>query len=110
MNPQELISSLIAAAAAHTGLDPAEIIGKCRETAHVEARWACWSVMRANGMTLQSIARAFSRDHATIIYGLRRAGDDHGNRSNSFRQLCEAVDSASSLLQNAESIHPETKP
>ena len=102
MNPQELISSLIAAAAVHTGLDPAEIVGKCRETAHAEARWACWSVLRANGMTLQSIARAFSRDHATIIYGLRRAGDDHGNRSNSFRQLCEAVENHSCRNVNVE--------
>ena len=91
MKTAELVLSLVTTAADHSGLDAKQILGKRREVPLCEARWACWLVMRAHGLTLQEIGRAFRRDHGTVIHGLLRAVDDHGRRNNSFRQLCEAV-------------------
>ena len=91
MTTAELAVSLIRAAARHSGASPRLIISKDRSTPTVEARWACWLVMRDHGLTVAEIGSAFSRDHTSVCHGLERSKHHQGKREESFRDLCDFV-------------------
>lgn len=44
----------------------------CKFRTFVRIRWALWSVLRENGYTYSLIARAFNRDHSTVMHGIDR--------------------------------------
>lgn len=49
-----------------------DIMGKSRKAPITKARHLVWFVARQQGMTLQQIARAFDRDHTTVLHGIQR--------------------------------------
>jgi hypothetical protein len=58
-----------------TGLPPLVLISGAagRVRAHVRGRMQLASMLRADGWTIQAIARAMQLDHSTIAYYLREA-------------------------------------
>jgi hypothetical protein len=65
---------LAEAVADHLGVSALDVLGHRRHRPLVVARWAIWTVLRARGWSLPKIGDAFGRDHATVIFGLHRAG------------------------------------
>ncbi len=112
MTIPEQTASMIRAASIHTGLSVETITGPLRTSEATEARWACYVAMREAGMTLASIGAAFKRGHDTVIHGLNQAERDHGNRTNSFRQLCGAVRNHAALtapIRGINQSHQQTE-
>lgn len=44
----------------------------CKLLRFVRIRWALWSVLREAGYKFSIIARAFNRDHSSVIHGIDR--------------------------------------
>lgn len=66
------INEIVAQVADLTCLSAKEIMGRSRKAPITQARFLCWFVARQQGMTLHQIARAFGRDHTTILHGIQR--------------------------------------
>ena len=66
------INKIVAQVADLTCLPAKEIMGRSRKAPIAQARFLCWFVARQQGMTLHQIARAFGRDHTTILHGIQR--------------------------------------
>lgn len=102
MNPQDVVTSLIMAAAQFSGEPPQGIMGRRRHWALCQCRYAIWHELRAKGWTLQRIGAAFRRDHGTIINGLLRVRELKGKGETDFAHLCEFVHQAGNRLRNVE--------
>jgi chromosomal replication initiation ATPase DnaA len=76
-------------AAAFTGFTVDEIMGRKRDAALCETRWAIWRVMHERGVSYAGVARRFKRDHVTVISGLRKAESLHDSKA--FSMLLEAL-------------------
>lgn len=49
------------------------VVGKCRSPHFVEARWEIWWLcVNKLGRSMNAVAKAFGRDHTTIMYGVSR--------------------------------------
>jgi transcriptional regulator with GAF, ATPase, and Fis domain len=60
---------------AHTSAVPwAEVQGRSREAHIVAARWRIIAMLREGGCSIGTIARALSKDAATVRNALRRMG------------------------------------
>lgn len=66
------INEIVAQVAELTCLPAKDIMGRSRKAPIAQARFLVWFVARQQGMTLQQIARAFGRDHTTILHGIQR--------------------------------------
>lgn len=58
-----------------TGFRKMSILGRDKCQSVVYARFVYWFVMKRNGFSITEIARLCDRNHATIIYGLRRVNE-----------------------------------
>ena len=50
-----------------------EVAGRDREPRVSRARQAVWSLLEMRGMSRSAIARAFGRDHTTVVHGIAAA-------------------------------------
>lgn len=50
-----------------------EVAGRDREPRVSRARQAVWSLLEMRGLSRSSIARAFGRDHTTVVHGIAAA-------------------------------------
>ena len=66
------INEIVQQVSDFTCISVKDIMGKSRKAPIARARFLCWFVARQQGMTLQQIARAFGRDHTTILHGIQR--------------------------------------
>ena len=55
-----------------TGIAVKDLLGKSRMRRIAHARFLIWFIAHREGLTLQQIARAFDRDHTTILHGIQR--------------------------------------
>ena len=58
--------------AANHGITSAQIFGESKRRTIVQARWAVWRRMAADGLSPSAIARATNRDHSSVLHGLGR--------------------------------------
>lgn len=69
-----VLAAIGRAAAAEFGIPAVKLFGAGREPNLVAARWAAWLVAREwRGSSYPAIARAFGRDHTSVIHGVRLA-------------------------------------
>lgn len=66
------INEIVQQVSEFTCISVKDIMGKSRKAPITQARHLVWFVARQQGMTLQQIARAFDRDHTTILHGIQR--------------------------------------
>ena len=66
------INEIVQQVSEFTCISVKDIMGKSRKAPIAQARFLVWFVARQQGMTLQQIARAFDRDHTTILHGIQR--------------------------------------
>ena len=66
------INEIVQQVSDFTCISVKDIMGKSRKAPIAQARFLVWFVARQQGMTLQQIARAFDRDHTTILHGIQR--------------------------------------
>lgn len=69
----DLVTALVDASSALTGVSAAEILGRGRHIAPVAARHAVWLVLREQDWGLVQIGQAFGRDQATVWSGTQKA-------------------------------------
>ena len=55
-----------------TGVSVKELMSKRRTERIAHARFLIWFIAQREGMSLMQIARAFDRDHTTILHGIQR--------------------------------------
>ena len=67
-----------------------DIVGESREQKHVFARMIFAKLCREEGATVVKIAKEMKRNHATIIYYLRKYPDDY-QYTHEFRGYVNAV-------------------
>lgn len=73
MHLQPSTVDAVTEAVAHaSGVPRAEIVSRARHPHVAEARAMCWRLLFARGHSKSSIARAFNRNHATVIYHLNK--------------------------------------
>lgn len=68
---QKIISTV---AKAH-GLTYGEITGRRRTDEICKVRFLIYAILRERGLTQSAIGKAMGRDHAAVLYGLRRFRD-----------------------------------
>lgn len=66
------INEIVQQVSEFTCISVKDIMGKSRKAPVAQARFLVWFVARQQGMTLHQIARAFERDHTTILHGIQR--------------------------------------
>ena len=74
-------------------------MGKSRKAPIAQARFLVWFVARQQGMTLQQIARAFDRDHTTILHGIRSPDDPDSRYSEMPRFGADGILDAAQIDQ-----------
>lgn len=73
LTPGRLTAALAVAAEIY-GVPPVVLLGRGRETHVTRARHMVWAALyQACDGTISQIARAFGRDHTTVLYGIRVA-------------------------------------
>ena len=83
---RHMVGAIIRAACRASGRVPREITGQIRTWPITHWRLAAYAVARDEGWSYTYIARMFSgRDHATIIYGVRRAHERHADKIAAIR-------------------------
>lgn len=71
------VKHILASVAEDTGVSVSEILGSQRYAHIVKARWlAIHEVHKSTGWGSQRLGRLFNRDHATILYALKKAASD----------------------------------
>ncbi len=66
---------LVSVTAAHTGVSPRDILGRCRVPHIVSARHDAVAMVYSHGnRTFHQMARLFGLDHSTIIYIVKKRG------------------------------------
>ena len=69
-----LSAKLTRRAAKCYGLDPVKVVGKGQRPSYARCRWAVWEALRLRGFTSSvEVAKAFGRDHGTILKGWQKA-------------------------------------
>jgi chromosomal replication initiation ATPase DnaA len=66
-----MTAAIVKAVSATSGIPVANILGRGRPKAVSDARQVAYYVSRSLGHSYPAIARAFGRDRATIIHGVR---------------------------------------
>lgn len=66
-----VINDITAQVSDLTGIAVKDLLGKSRLRRIAHARFLIWFIASRQGLTLQQIARAFDRDHTTILHGIR---------------------------------------
>lgn len=67
-----LVAEVVAQVAHKHGLAPKDILSASRTAPIVRARHECWRRLRERGWSYPAIARAFDRDHTTVLAGVRK--------------------------------------
>jgi hypothetical protein len=62
-------------------LDPEVLLGACRLSEVVEARWLLMALLYRRGESIAAIGRVLGKNHSTIRHGLARAGVRPGTPS-----------------------------
>lgn len=76
--------------AEHHGLTRAQLLGPRKHQSVVKARHlAMWLARNLTGASYPELAKAFERDHATVIYGCRRV--ESRMEDESLRRSAEAI-------------------
>ena len=65
------ISMMVVDVAAEAGIPPAAILGPRRDKRTAQARQAVMYMARLDGHSLNDIGRVLSRDHTTIMHGIK---------------------------------------
>lgn len=71
-------------------VSPSEVFGRRRFASIAEARQCAMTVLRNRGYTFESIGRAFSRDHGTVVHASRKCRD-RIDVDRKFRDRWEAI-------------------
>lgn len=66
------ITEAMQAASARSSVDLETIMGPCKHSEVVAARWEGWAKAHAAGHAFAAIARATGRDHTSVMHGVRR--------------------------------------
>jgi len=61
-------------AARESGYSVAELLGPVKSHRMSRVRWWYWAEARKHGHSVSSIARAWNRDHTTIMHAFRKMG------------------------------------
>lgn len=73
MTPRVRLYACIAAANHGTTIN--RVMGQSRSRPEVQARWEVMRRLRDDGFSLPQIGAWMDRDHSTVLYGIRRAGE-----------------------------------
>lgn len=66
------ITEAMQAAAVRHGVDLETIMGPCKQSEIVAARWEGWAKAHAAGHAIAAIARATGRHHTSVMHGIAR--------------------------------------
>jgi hypothetical protein len=71
---EEYFTNLVAHSAHLSKVTPVKMMSKSRNQFVVEARNMCFNILRehTNEYALEGIGKAFNRDHATVIHGIKK--------------------------------------
>lgn len=64
--------SMLILEAQRGGLDPGAVLSHQRKRGLCYARFQVWRKLKSQGFSLPGIGRAASRDHTSILYGIRK--------------------------------------
>lgn len=81
MNDKEMATVVLKIGAARHDVCLKDAESHWRDPRAVRARWFAFNALRERGWSLPRIARAFNRDHTTVIYGLRRFKEEEDERN-----------------------------
>lgn len=74
-------------AGAYFGVAADEILSPVRRAKVVRARWAVMRRLSAAGFSSVQIGRWLQRDHATVLHGLKKAGQSTGSSTGCLPHL-----------------------
>lgn len=91
-------ANFLSSVAANMGMESNQILSPCRDQVLVEVRQCMWYVLyHEEKKNYSRLARMFNRDHATILYGVKKV---HNLLGLGDRQITETLETILFIYKN----------